>query len=405
MAACTITDELGAKWVNVKGRIDGMTAPEIQQHINDLILRGDRTLVANMEEVNYVSSAGLRIFLVSQKQLTTVGGTFILYKVSDQVLEVFRMSGLDRVFNILSTREEIEQALQSEIEPPSIHTKEIQGISMHYMKKETPPGTLRVIGSQDRLLHSQYTEKDVVPVRANDVQFGTGLATLGDNYEDYKNFFGEAVIINRNFFFYPAVKRPAVDFMLCSQEDSSLEYKFLHGFGFDGSYQYIASFESAEGFVELTHLVDALLDISDANLLGIVILAESSGLWGMHLKQIPTIENEMADGEDIFDSTHFSEWMNFPVDPVDVHNIVAGVGIVVKDKTLESPEIQDLFAKKNNYHLHAGVFSKEPLSKKIDQFEHELKRILTELEVSRVQHILGQTRFNSGMVGIIELKG
>ena len=46
----------------------------------------------------------------------------------------------------------------------------------------------------------------------------------------------------------------------------------------------------------------------------------------------------------------------------------------------------------------------EPLSKKPDQFENELKRVIAELPVSKVQHLMGQSRFQHGMIGIIELE-
>ncbi len=81
------------------------------------------------------------------------------------------------------------------------------------------------------------------------------------------------MIINRNFFFYPAVKRPVVDFMIDSHVDADFTYKFLHGFGFNGHYQYILSFNGKEGFVELDTFVNAIFDITNANILGIVILA------------------------------------------------------------------------------------------------------------------------------------
>jgi hypothetical protein len=38
------------------------------------------------------------------------------------------------------------------------------------------------------------------------------------------------------------------------------------------------------------------------------------------------------------------------------------------------------------------------------QFEKELKRVVNELEVSKVQHVLGQSKFGSGMAGLIELR-
>ncbi|UCC38998.1 MAG: STAS domain-containing protein [Candidatus Aminicenantes bacterium] len=405
MIEFTITEENGIKWLNLKGRIDSMSSPEIDRKIKELILSGERTLVVNFEGVNYISSAGLRVFLSAQKQLKKVEGKIILYKLSQGVLEVFRLSGFVQMFAILSSKDEFDSVLQVEKTPAEVFSKNVEGTSIQYIKKETEPGTLERIGSQENLAMSEYTQDKIVSVKPADMQFGTGLAALGDNYEEYKNYFGESIIIDRNFFFYPALKRPAVDFMIYSQQESSLEYRFFHGFGFSGSYKYILSFENTEDFIELSRLVNILFDISETNLLGVVFLAESKGLWGMHLKRIPIIENKPENGKEIFAPENFSEWMNFPVEPSDINNIVVGTGIAVKDKDQVQPEIQELMSKETHFHIHGSVFEKEPFNKNIEQFENELKRITAELEVYKVQHILGQTRFSSGIVGIIELKG
>ena len=69
MIELTVTEDAIATWIHVKGRVDSMTAPEIQQKIDALILGGKRILVADLSGVSYISSAGLRIFVMSQKQL------------------------------------------------------------------------------------------------------------------------------------------------------------------------------------------------------------------------------------------------------------------------------------------------------------------------------------------------
>ena len=92
-----------------------------------------------------------------------------------------------------------------------------------------------------------------------------------------------------------------------------------------------------------------------------------------------------------------------PVEPGDVNRIIAATGIAIRDMGKEPGEVQSLLSKGSCFHAHGGVFSQEPLSKKIEQFENELTRVLTELEVYKVQHILGKTRFSSGMAGLIEL--
>lgn len=405
MSDCMVTEESGLTWVAVKGRLDSMSSPEIQKHMNDLILSGKRTIVVNLEEVTYVSSAGLRVFLDVQKKLKRADGKIIFYKISENVLNVFKMSGFLTIFSVASTREEIESALQAETTVSPSVSQEIEGITIHSMSRPAEPGSLSIAGSQEQLSPAHYSEQDVVSVEPEDFQFGTGLATLGEHYEDYKLFFGEAIIIERNFFFYPAIKQPVVDFLLSNQQVPGLRYRFLHGFGFKGKYKHLLSFASDSGPVLLDTLVHALFSISDANILGIAFVAESKGVLGMNLKKVPVIDNKPRNGTEIFDPENFPEWMNFPVEPGDINNIVTGTGIAIRDNYTVRPEIQGLLGRGNKFHIHGGVFSKEPLSKNISQFEHELTRVLTELEISKVQHLLGQTRLSSGMVGIIELQG
>lgn len=405
MFGCAATKVDGITWCNATGRIDSMTAPEIQGELNKLILEGERLLVINLAAVTYISSAGLRVFLTLQKQLKKAGGELVFFGVADQVKEVFTLSAFDKVFRIAATREEIHRFSSAESGSSALRSSEVEGIVFRYAERNVSPGMLERVGSQERLARADYREEDVVSLRPEEFQFGTGLGTLGERYEEYRDLFGEAVVINRNLFYYPAVARSAVDFLLYSGAGSTMGFKFFHGFKFSGAYRYVVSFEGTEGLVELSRLVPALFHISQANLLGVVLLAESKGLWGMHLKKVPIQANQPPGGKSIFDADQFSEWMNFPVEPTSVNHVVAAAGIAVRDKAAVSAELGGLIGKDSTFHFHGAVFAKEPLSKRTEQFEAELNRVLTELEVFKVQHLLGQTRLSSGTVGIIELKG
>ena len=402
---CFVGEDYGIKWLSISGRIDGMTCGEIRRHLQILIDEGQRVFTVDFQEVKYISSAGLRVFLAAQKQLKQVGGEVYLYGLPDNVLEVFDMSGFLRLFNTFFSREEIERTLNAAGSDLEVETREIPGGVINCVRQEGPLGSLRVIGSQKPLLASGYEEKDVETVRAGEIRFGLGMAALGDDYGDYKNLFGEALVINRNLFFYPAVKHPAADFMLCGQGGGDPEYRFFNGLGINGSFHHILSFESIDGFLDLSGLINSLSELSSQNILGIVLLAESKGFWGMNMRRSPITENRPENGKSIFDESNFPEWMNFPVEPGEFNHIIACAGIAVKDRSLLDPEISESLAEGKNFHLHGGVFSKEPLSKDISLFERELERVLTEVEISKVQHVLAQTRLGSGMAGIIEVKG
>jgi hypothetical protein len=51
------------------------------------------------------------------------------------------------------------------------------------------------------------------------------------------------------------------------------------------------------------------------------------------------------------------------------------------------------------------VFEKEPVNRNILEFGNELDRVLADLSVYRVQHLLGQSAFSSCTMGVVELEG
>jgi anti-anti-sigma factor len=404
MFECVSSDNQGYKSLLLKGRIDALTSPDIEKEFNALILSGERIIIADLAGVDYISSAGLRVFLGIQKRLKKAGGQVILFRPAGSVLEVFNISGMTKMFRIVSSIEEIGESIRSEAVATEVVSREFEGIVIEYEKLSADKGSISVVGSQDNLAGSAYAEKDVVTVKPSDMQFGTGLATFGEKYEDYKDLFGESMMINRNFFFYPAVKHPVVDFMIDSHVDANFTYKFLHGFGFNGPYQYVISFNCKNGFVEIDSLIKAIFDITDKNILGIVLLAESKGIMGMHLKKAPITEQRPDNGKDIFDPVNFPEWIDFPIEPADINNIIVGTGIAIKDRSLVRSGIKTIISEGGFFHIHAGIFEKGPLSKQLKDFEKELNRVLSELQIYKVQHILGKSRLSWGLAGIIELQ-
>ncbi len=391
------------KTLALRGRLDALTSAEIQKVFDRLIQAGERTILVDFAEVNYISSAGLRLLLLVQKQLRTVGGELLLFGLASQALEAFRISGFGKLFHIASTREELMSLGHEPGHSKAIETN-VGEIAIEYIRLPAEKGPLVTVGSQSPLSLAEYTEKDVVSVKPADVEFGCGLGTAGECYSDYKDLFGESMIIRRSLFFYPAVKRPQVDFMMASEGDAHLTYKFFNGFGFSGPYKFLLSFQGKDGSVELSSLVKALFEISDANLIGVCFVAESKGIWGMRLKQVPIAANRPQNGKEIFHPENFPNWIDLPVEPTDANHIIAGVGIAVRQRDLLRTEIQSHIAEGNVFHIHAGVFEKGPLSKMAKDFETEVTRVIRELEPFKVQHLLGQSRFGNGLIGVVELE-
>ena len=81
--------------VNVNGRIDTVTAPEFEAGVKPY-LDGITNLTIDFKDVNYVSSAGLRVLLSLQKKMMTQG-EMKLINVSEAVNDVFEVTGFDEI--------------------------------------------------------------------------------------------------------------------------------------------------------------------------------------------------------------------------------------------------------------------------------------------------------------------
>ena len=91
--------------VSIKGRIDAVTAPDFEKNLSELISSGEKTVVVNFSELEYISSAGLRSILATAKKLKTENGKMLFAGLKGPVEEVFKISGFYSIFTIFESEE------------------------------------------------------------------------------------------------------------------------------------------------------------------------------------------------------------------------------------------------------------------------------------------------------------
>ena len=91
--------------VKPSGRMDAGTASVFEKECDKWIEKGETNLIADFENLEYISSAGLRSVLVVGKKLKPAGGELALCNMNGMVEEVFGMSGSKNIFNIFDTLE------------------------------------------------------------------------------------------------------------------------------------------------------------------------------------------------------------------------------------------------------------------------------------------------------------
>ncbi len=90
-----------------EGAIDGKTAPEVQAAIAP-ILGEFTTVVLDLSQVRYMSSAGLRVLLLVHRQLVARKGRPILVGLSDSLAETMRVTGFLQFFETHATLADVK---------------------------------------------------------------------------------------------------------------------------------------------------------------------------------------------------------------------------------------------------------------------------------------------------------
>lgn len=84
--------------MSLAGRLDVTTSPLLEERLKPAIAESGSKIILDCSALTYVSSAGLRVFLMSQRQLAERGGGVAFASLSTPVNELFRLAGLETLF-------------------------------------------------------------------------------------------------------------------------------------------------------------------------------------------------------------------------------------------------------------------------------------------------------------------
>jgi anti-sigma B factor antagonist len=92
--------------LGIKGRLDASTANKLEEKLLASIDEGERRLALDCSQLDYISSAGLRVLLLAVKRVKGVNGKIVLCALKDQIKEVFDIAGFSSLFPSFATQEE-----------------------------------------------------------------------------------------------------------------------------------------------------------------------------------------------------------------------------------------------------------------------------------------------------------
>lgn len=92
--------------IKLNGRLDSNTSLRLEKDIVSIIENGEENILVNFKDLQYISSSGLRVFLVAAKMLEEKGKKINLCNMRDYVREVFDIAGFSAIFNIYDTKQD-----------------------------------------------------------------------------------------------------------------------------------------------------------------------------------------------------------------------------------------------------------------------------------------------------------
>lgn len=90
--------------VGLKGRLDASTSKTVEDFLLKQIDAGDRLFVLDLGQLEYISSVGLRVFMMAAKRLKVVQGKIVVCALTAPIKEVFEISGFTSLFPMFDDR-------------------------------------------------------------------------------------------------------------------------------------------------------------------------------------------------------------------------------------------------------------------------------------------------------------
>jgi len=102
----TQRNEDGVTILAIQGRLDPEETQQLEKDVLKTVDSEDKRLLFDFSELEYINSSGLRVLVMAYQRMKQNKGHVAICNIRDYILEVFEISGYDKIFSIYPTKEE-----------------------------------------------------------------------------------------------------------------------------------------------------------------------------------------------------------------------------------------------------------------------------------------------------------
>ncbi len=371
--------------LRVSGRLDATWADHLGSTIENTVRAGGHRIVLNFAGVEYISSLGIRVLLVQYKLLKSVNGSLGISHPSDFCRDIITTVGLSEMIVADNAPPEPAAAIAAPKRRRGAADYEI------YPQAVTRKLSCRLVGDPALLSTTGYAEADCQTLTLPSGTFAVGLGAFGQDYADCHDRFGEFLAAGGCAISLPTNEPHARPDYLVEEGHFVPHVQTLFALAGEGDFPTMARFDAAPegpGKVALSELVDNFLEISSADTVGLVVLAEAAGVVGATLHKSPA-------GEPLANTLPaVRDWISFTTERSSEKTLCLIVGVATRAVDAQTqPFVRPIKAGSATCaHLHAAVFPYHPVQRGELPFDKTIADLLSASSPSVILHLMADSR-------------
>ena len=394
----TRTARAGQFEIKLKGRMDATWSDQVGRALAECVQSGHHLLCVDMAEVDYISSAGIRILLLYARQLSAIQGRLSVVNASSNVRKVLELAGLDNLL-LAQTGPAAPPLPAAEPSAGKVALAESGALAERY--DLDPEGTLQVQWVGDA---ASWFEGRVQPEACASVEFpatviGLGLGALGSGEASRTQPFGEFLASAGAAVCQPADGSHKPDYVLL-QRALTPTVKVAYGMVGRGCFRRLLRFDKGpqQASLPLSTVVRACLDALGTEAAGLVMLAETASLIGASVQKAPCGQPGASQAPDVFAFPGIRDWLSFTAEAAFVKSTCLVVGFAAAKGAGASLRLLKPLVRSGELdgHFHAAAFPYRPLRKGKADLAHTIQPLFESEQVLGVLHLLNDWRELNG---------
>jgi len=372
--------------LRLTGRLDATWADHLSNTIEHAVRSGSHRIVLNMAGVRYISSLGVGVLVRQLQLLQSVNGSLTITQPSTPCRTVLTLCGLADFFSMDGGRSSAAKLAAG------AHTLTRAGATYQVFPQQTQhPLSCALVGRPQQLRSTGFTAADCHSLNFANGTFGLGLGAFGESFADCESRFGEFLAAAGCAVALPTSDTNALPDYVVEQGDFVPQVESLYALAGSGDFPMMVRFDTSRegpGTIGLSELTDALLHLSESELIAFVVLAEAAGLVGAALQRSPVSKPISLQFPAVRD------WLLFTSERKQERSLALLVGVAGRNIPPAAAEF--LRPVKNGSpllaHVHAALFPYRPVQRGELPFTKTIASVFASSTPSTVLHLMADTR-------------